>query len=97
MGALREIGEDTFAVSGDLSFDSAPDLWRAGLALLDGRRALTLDLDEVTRTDSAGLALLVEWMREARRRDIRIRFRNLPEQLLAIARTSRLQRLLPRE
>lgn len=94
---LRAQGDGLYMVSGPLTFDSAPGLWREGLRLFEGSESLVLDLKDVTRTDSAGLALLVEWMREARRRSVDIRFRHIPEQLMAIARTCNLQALLPRE
>ncbi len=95
--ALRPGGDGIFVVSGPLTFDSAPGLWRESSGLLDGAREVVLDLNDVTRTDSAGLALLLAWMREARRRGVDIRFRHIPEQLMAIARTCNLQDLLPRE
>ncbi|MBF6309145.1 STAS domain-containing protein, partial [Nocardia farcinica] len=53
------------------------------------------DLQAVTRSDSAGLALLVEWMQFARQQDRKLSFRNLPDQLRDIARISGLEDLLP--
>lgn len=94
---LRAGDDGVYVISGPLTFDSAPGLWQQGLRLLDGADAVVLDLEDVTRTDSAGLALLVAWMREARRRGVHIRFRHIPEQLMAIARTCNLQKLLPTE
>lgn len=83
-------------VSGELSFASAPVLLEQGAALLAGHGGrIRLDLGGVTRADSAGLALLIEWLRIARRRQLAIEFRNIPPQLLAIARVSGLDRILP--
>jgi len=93
---LHDAGEGVWALSGSLTFESVPERWREILALLDGASGLTLDLAGVTRTDSAGLALLVECMREARRKGVEVRFRSIPEQLLAVAGASRLQDGLPR-
>lgn len=95
--ALRAEGGGRYALVGPLTFDSAPGLWQEGLDLLGRGSDVVFDLGGVSRSDSAGLALLVEWMREAGRRGTEVRFRNIPEQLLAIARISRLQELLPRE
>ncbi|NIR28631.1 MAG: STAS domain-containing protein [Gammaproteobacteria bacterium] len=94
---LRASADGVFVVCGPLTFDSTPALWQEGARVLEGVNALVLDLQDVTRTDSAGLALLVAWMREARRRGVDIRFRHIPEQLMAIARTCNLQKLLPPE
>jgi len=51
----------------------------------------------VVRADSAGLALLVEWMRAARRAGRPLRYRAIPPQMLAIARVSSLDQVLPLE
>jgi phospholipid transport system transporter-binding protein len=90
----------TFQVSGDLVFETVPELLEQGRALLDtgvdaGVTGIELDFNGVTRADSAGLALLIEWMRSARRLRLNIVFRNVPEQMLAIARVSGVDGILP--
>ena len=69
-------------------------------ALEEGRRHLeegvhTIDLGEVTEMDSALLALLLAWLREARSRKREIAFANLPESLRTIARLYGVDALLP--
>jgi len=87
---------DLLRVNGELSYATVPDLLEQGAALLAGRSArVRLDLGGVTRADSAGLALLVEWLRAARGRRADIVFRNVPPQMLAIARVSGLDGILP--
>jgi phospholipid transport system transporter-binding protein len=59
--------------------------------LEEGRRHLQegvreVDLGEVTEMDSALLALLLAWLREAREGQREIAFANLPESLQTIAR-----------
>lgn len=97
MSSVRlEPGEDgRFLLSGMLSFGTVPDLWQRSRALFDGRPQVRIDLGGVERSDSAGLALLVEWMREAARRGAELRFVNMPAQMLAIARVSGLDHILP--
>jgi phospholipid transport system transporter-binding protein len=68
---------------------------RPQLAALEG--GIVLELAQVERVDSAGLALLIQWMRMARERQVDIRFRHLPAQLLAIARASDMEQILPLE
>jgi phospholipid transport system transporter-binding protein len=69
--------------------------------LLDeGRRHLdegvqTIDLGEVTEMDSALLALLFAWLRDAKARDRSLDFMNLPESLQTIARLYGVDALLP--
>jgi phospholipid transport system transporter-binding protein len=87
---------DLLRVNGELSFATVPRLLESGAALLAGRRApVLLDLGGVTRADSAGLALLVEWLRVARGLRTDILYRNVPPQMLAIARVSGLDGVLP--
>jgi len=88
-------GPGRYLLAGVLSFETVPSLWRRSEALLQGVPELKLDLKGITRTDSAGLALLVEWTRLARQRGIRISFLNIPPQVLAIARVSGLDDILP--
>ncbi|MBI5450950.1 MAG: STAS domain-containing protein [Gammaproteobacteria bacterium] len=83
---------DGYRVRGELSFDTVAQL--LGRSPVHGAQ-LRVDLGGVSRTDSAGLALLVSWMREARHAGCDIRFSNVPPQLLAIARVSGFDRLLP--
>jgi phospholipid transport system transporter-binding protein len=49
----------------------------------------------VERSDSAGLALLVECLRQAHQSGKSLRFFNIPAQMLAIARVSSLDQVLP--
>jgi phospholipid transport system transporter-binding protein len=87
---------DLLTVSGELSFATVPALLEQGSVLLAGcGERIRLDLGGVTRADSAGLALLIEWLRIARRRRAVIEFRNIPPQMLAIARVSGLDSVLP--
>lgn len=85
-----------FRVSGELVFDTVPELLEQGRVLFDdGVPGFDLDFSGVSRADSAGVALLIEWMRIAHRRHRNIVFRNVPEQMLAIARVSGVDDILP--
>jgi len=54
--------------------------------LNDTTGKIKLDLNQVTSSDSAGLALLIEWLKFAENKNIKLLFDNIPEQLLALAR-----------
>jgi len=84
-----------FILEGVLDFQSVPGIWQQGLALFAEAPSLVLDLQQVSRSDSAGLALLIEWMRFARSHNKPISFINMPSQMLAIARVSSLDNILP--
>ncbi|MGH8545957.1 MAG: STAS domain-containing protein, partial [Gammaproteobacteria bacterium] len=59
--------------------------------------SVVVDLKAVARIDSAGLALLVNWVRESRRHKVAIRFQNIPARMLAIAKICGVDKVLPAE
>ena len=54
-----------------------------------------VDLGGVRRSNSAGVALLVEWLREAQQRQQVLLFTNVPAQMRAIIEVVDLETLLP--
>jgi len=81
--------EDNLALSGALTFVSVPRLWRENRHLfrdvVSPSGEISLDLGKVVRADSAGLALMIEWRRQANHRNVTLRFRNVPAQMLSLA------------
>lgn len=93
---LRQQDAQHFVVEGELNLMTVPSLLQAMRDQFPANGSEAhIDLAGVTRSDSAGLALLVEWLRLARARDVRVQFHNLPPQLQEIARISDLMPLLP--
>jgi phospholipid transport system transporter-binding protein len=92
--ALTETGNGRWLLEGDLSFSSVPAMLKLSAGGLTAGREIEVDLKGVTRADSAGLALLVEWLRESERAGKVITFTNVPEQLLAIAMLCGLDEIL---
>lgn len=93
--AIHTDGSGRLQVSGELSLRTVPHLLAPARELIDSRERVDIDLGGVSHADSAGVALLVEWMREARQAGKEIRFLNIPRQMLAIARVSSLDGILP--
>ena len=72
-------------VSGPLTLaGAAAALVQGNAAIADGARSV--DMSEVGELDSSALALLLAWVREARRRDRELAITNLPQGLTTIAR-----------
>ena len=95
LASIREAENGRLEIHGDLSFESVPQLWNRHHDAFSRPGALDIDLSHVERSDSAGLALLMECLREAAETGASIRFFNIPSQMLAIARVSSLDRVLP--
>ncbi|MDT8310738.1 MAG: STAS domain-containing protein [Methylophaga sp.] len=82
-------------VSGDLTIDEVPDYLKQSEVLFSQLTVLRIDLSAVSRSDSAGLALLIRWMREASASGKDIIFEQMPAQMLAMAAASGLDTILP--
>jgi len=81
---IRREGE-RMVVSGALTLANVAAVLREGSAAI-GEGVSTVDLGEVGELDSSALALLLAWMREAKRLDRNLAFANLPQGLTTIAR-----------
>jgi len=92
---LTPHGDMCFILSGALGFDTVPAIREQGISFFETMPEIRVDLKGVTHSDSAGLALLTEWMRFAKQHDKKITFFNIPHQMLAIARVSSLDNILP--
>ncbi len=83
-----------------LVVSGAVTLGNAAALLEEGRRHIaegvqTVDLAEVNEMDSALLAVLLAWLRDARSHEKKLSFVNLPESLRTIAQLYGVDRLLP--
>ncbi|MGC8521485.1 MAG: STAS domain-containing protein [Steroidobacteraceae bacterium] len=82
-------------VSGPLVFATARRAREAGVkALRAGASSLVIDCASLGKADSAGLAVLLDWLAEARGAGRHLRFEHLPEELLRLARISAVDTLL---
>ena len=81
-------------VIGSLHFTTVSALLTAGVDAINGGRAAVIDLAGVTASDSAGLALLIEWLSVAKAAGRTLRFENIPTQLRQLARLSEVEELL---
>ena len=91
---LKDAGAGRFQVHGQLTFETAASALAQSHKTFPEHDRLTIDLSEVALADSAGLALLLEWINWARHDVREIRFENVPKQILAIARISEVTDLL---
>lgn len=94
-GQLNRQAPGQFSLAGELSFATVPQLVEAGESLFEGVDQVSVDLTNVGRSDSAGLALLVSWIRLARQQGKQLSFHQIPEQLLGLARVSGVDHILP--
>ncbi len=91
---LKDLGHGKFALSGEMSFDTADRILGCSERPFNQYESLEVDLSQVDKADSAGLALLLEWKAQAKKRAARISFSGLPDSLRAIALTTQVSDLI---
>ena len=91
--AFELLDGDRSRVSGSLDFTTVNDLLSDGRDAIQGGRAAVIDLSGVTASDSAGLALLIEWLSLAKAARRTLRYENMPLQLHQLARLSEVDEL----
>ena len=82
------MGDGCFVVEGDSTFSSIDKKTVKSADFLNSAKHIVLDLKDVALVDSAGLALMIEWMRYSRQRRTQLHFKNVPEQLKHLAQLS---------
>lgn len=100
---LEACDDGNFVVHGDLDFHSIADLLEDSDKLFPiktssetpSKSPLQISLAEVNRCDSSGVALLIDWLRQAREHGQELKFVNIPVQMQAIIRVTDLEELLP--
>ena len=93
---LKDLGEGRFELSGEMTFETAERILVESEEPFEQHTRIEVDLEGITRADSAGLALLLEWITWANHTVREIRFLSMPERVVAIARTTEVEQLLRR-
>lgn len=89
--------DGTYVIDGELNMHTVPEAAKELIAILPRAQGekLTIDLTAVSRSDSAGVALLVDIMQHAKSAKLDLAFSNLPQQMKDIAGISGLLDILP--
>lgn len=75
---------DNLRVEGELDASNVPARLRQSANWFERGQETVIDLGGVTHSDSAGVALLLEWIRDAQAAEATLRFVNAPSQMRAI-------------
>ena len=96
MSGLRfeDLGDGRFALHGEMTFRTATDALEASKDLFADHARIELDMIGVTDGDSAGLAILLEWVNWAKNYVREIRYINVPSEIIAIAQISEVDDML---
>jgi phospholipid transport system transporter-binding protein len=87
---VEQAAADRMTVSGALTFETARRAYDAGLRVVrsGSNGPLQVDCAGVSESDSAGLAVLIEWLAQGARIDRKVTFANIPHGIRAAAKIS---------
>jgi phospholipid transport system transporter-binding protein len=91
---LVDRGEGKFALNGRMTFGTAGEILRESEDLFEEHTRIEVSLAGVTASDSAGLALLLEWITWANHTVREITFADVPDKINAIAKVTEVDSLL---
>ena len=91
---IETLGPGHYQLAGDLTFDTVASLCKQNKVFFRQQGDVLVDLSLVTKADSAGLACLLELIRQAKSRDVEIKFDNIQKQLRSLVRVSGLEKLM---
>jgi phospholipid transport system transporter-binding protein len=89
-----EYQDNSLLINGELNFATVMTLWKESMAKLANYDVLQFDLARVRASNSAGLALLLEWLKYAKHANKKIFFKNIPANLASIIDVAGLHNIL---
>ena len=91
---LVSTGDGRFAARGALTFATARQACALGAQTLAAPASAQIDCSGISSSDSAGLAVLLQWLGAARNAGRHLSYANLPPGLVALAEISEVTQLL---
>jgi len=84
----------TQKITSNLTFETTPGLLEQSKSWFTVDSAqVVVDMSAAGRTDSAGIALLLEWIETSRKHNLQLKFTNLPSQMREFIEANDLTRL----
>lgn len=89
--------DDGLHLAGDINYQTVSKALKIDLFspkhTVNGK--IRVNFSQIGHVDSSAFALMIHWLRAARKRKIDIHFSNIPERLKALAEMSNLEQVLP--
>jgi len=95
LAEIRETGNGGLEIVGVIDFYTSPELLKRTRARMKQGGNLEINFAGVERVDSSAAALMLEWLREGHKRNIKLRYTGLPEMLLSLLSVCGLEGRLP--
>ena len=84
-----------FHIAGDLCFSNVMSVYEKSLGQLHQCPELYFDFSQLKSSDSSGLALIMEWIKFAKKHKRPVHFTHLSNDLMSIAKASGLDKITP--
>jgi len=85
---LTKQSNGNFFIEGELTFSSLNKKTIRSFDILKQRQETHIDLTKVSSADSAGLALVLEWIKHSKQHNTKLLFKGIPQQLITLAALS---------
>lgn len=91
----------TFILSGRIHYGNVVAVYEKSLVYLTSLKSrlennpLIFDFSNVKTSDSAGLSLIIEWIKYGRIKGLTILFKNISGEIMAIAKAANLDGIIP--
>jgi phospholipid transport system transporter-binding protein len=82
---VSELVENVLKLSGPLTMNTIAELFGKGLQSPEGNSDLVVDFARVEAVDSSAVSLMLSWLRTAKRKNLKLSFVNVPENLRSLA------------
>jgi len=83
------------AIYGDLDFNNAMAIYQQSQKLFAmAESEITIDFSGLKSTNSAALALIINWIKLAKKQKKNIQFRNLSNDIMSLAKSSGLDKII---
>lgn len=95
--ALKKQSDTQWQLQGDVNVDTIKPIIDQGYQMINAvpkGQTLTLDLSGVKQADSASVALLLDWMRYAKKNKKTLSFSEFPRKMKDIIKVSNLEEIL---
>jgi phospholipid transport system transporter-binding protein len=83
-----------FWLSGHVDYHTVAIIYNASQSYLTQNHELTFDFSLIKTSDSSGLALMIEWLKYAKKAMKPIHFQHIPAQLKTLAKTAGISALI---
>lgn len=85
---LSKQTDSNYSLEGDITFFTLNKKTINAFDFSNSAEEICIDLANISSSDSAGLALLIEWIKRGKLNGTKLTFKNIPQQLLTLAKLS---------